>query len=80
MRTVDVNEATSTLARLVEVIESGLEPEVVIEREGRPAARLVPVRAAQDTSRRIGAARGRFVVPDDIDVDAAQIARQFEAD
>ncbi|MDP4299843.1 type II toxin-antitoxin system Phd/YefM family antitoxin [Leptothrix discophora] len=80
MRTVDVNEATSTLARLVEVIESGLELEVVIEREGRPAARLVPIRSVPDPSRRIGAARGQFEVPDDIDIDAERIARQFEED
>lgn len=80
MRSVDMQEASSTLARLVEVVESGLEPEVVIEREGRPAARLVPMRQRPDTSRRIGAARGLFVVPDSIDIDNERIARQFEGD
>ena len=35
----------SKLSRLVEAVESGAEAEIVIARNGRPAARLVPIRA-----------------------------------
>ena len=43
MRAVNMLEAKSSLSRLVEVIELGQEREIVIARNGRPAARLVPI-------------------------------------
>lgn len=43
MQTVNMLQAKSTLSKLVEAIESGREEEVIIARNGRPAAKLVPV-------------------------------------
>src|ERR1019366_938006 len=43
MKTVNMLQAKSTLSKLVEAIESGREEEVIIARNGRPAAQLVPV-------------------------------------
>ena len=43
MRTVNIFEAKSNLSRLVESIANGSEAEIVIARNGRPVARLVPV-------------------------------------
>ena len=74
MQSVNMLQAKSSLSRLVEAIESGQEREIVIARNGRPAARLVPVRSARP-SRRIGVAKGKFQVPDDIDADNAEVAR-----
>jgi prevent-host-death family protein len=43
-RQVNIYEAKSQLSRLVDEVEAG--DEVVIARNGRPVARLVPLRAA----------------------------------
>ena len=73
MPTVNMLEAKSNLSRLVTAIESGNETEIIIARNGRPAAKLVAIKAAP-TGKRIGVAKGKFTVPDDIDADAAAIA------
>jgi antitoxin (DNA-binding transcriptional repressor) of toxin-antitoxin stability system len=44
MKTANLLEAKSSLSRLVESVQSGKEPEVIIARGGVPAARLVPLR------------------------------------
>ncbi len=69
-------EAKSNLSRLVESVETGAEAEVIIARNGRPAARLVAI-AAVRAGKRIGIAKGKFAVPDDIDADNAAIALLF---
>lgn len=76
MATVNMLEAKSNLSRLVEAVESGAETEVVIARNGKPAARLVPIRSAR-TERRFGVAKGKFKVPDNIDTDNDAIAELF---
>jgi antitoxin (DNA-binding transcriptional repressor) of toxin-antitoxin stability system len=76
MQAVNMLQAKSSLSRLVEAIEQGREREIVIARNGRPAARLVPLDAAP-TARRIGVARGRFEVPDSIDAHNGEVARLF---
>ena len=73
MSQVNMFEAKTTLSKLVDLVESGQQKEIVIARNGRPAARLVPMRPAAPT-RRIGVARGRFQVPDDIDQHNAEVA------
>ena len=40
---VNMHEAKSRLSQLVEAVESGREAEIVIARNGKPAARLVPI-------------------------------------
>lgn len=76
MRSVNMLEAKSSLSRLVDVIEKGEEQAIVIARNGRPAAKLVPI-DAPSTGRRIGVAKGKIKVPDDIDADNAAIERLF---
>lgn len=44
MPMVNIPEAKADLSRWVQALESGEADEVIISREGRPAARLVPVR------------------------------------
>jgi len=66
MEIVNMLDAKTHLSRLVEAVETGREPEIVIARNGRPVARLVPW-SPQATGPRIGVAAGRFEVPDDID-------------
>ena len=76
MQSVNMLAAKSTLSRLVDAIESGAESEVIIARNGRPAARLVPL-ANPPTGKRLGVARGRFVVPDSIDASNALVEQLF---
>jgi antitoxin (DNA-binding transcriptional repressor) of toxin-antitoxin stability system len=76
MASVNMLQAKSSLSRLVESIELGQEREIVIARNGRPAAKLVPIDVLPD-GRRIGVAKGKFVVPDDIDAHNAEVARLF---
>jgi prevent-host-death family protein len=69
-------EAKSNLSRLVEAVERGQETEIIIARNGRPAARLVamPVRP---TTQRIGIAKGEFTMPETIDDNEATVAALF---
>lgn len=66
MQSVNVLDAKSTLSRLVDAIEKGEEREIIIARNGRPVAKLVPINV-QPIGQRIGVAKGKFFVPDDID-------------
>jgi prevent-host-death family protein len=76
MPVVNMLEAKSNLSRLVEAVESGAESEIIIARNGKPAAKLVPL-TARPTGPRIGIAKGRFTVPDDIDTDNEAIEKLF---
>ena len=79
METVNMLQAKSSLSRLVEAVELGQSPEIVIARNGRPAAKLVPVDFAA-AGKRIGLAKGKFEIPDDIDAGNADIFAMFEGD
>jgi prevent-host-death family protein len=63
MTTVNMLEAKSNLSRLVEALESGAEDEIIIARNGKPAARLVPIAKTAPVAKRIGAAKGQFQAP-----------------
>lgn len=76
MQTVNMLQAKTSLSRLVEAIEQGQEREIVIARNGRPAAKLVPMDAAAP-GQRIGVAKGLFVVPDSIDLHNDEVAKLF---
>lgn len=76
MRSVNMLQAKSSLSRLVEAIEQGEEREIVIARNGRPVAKLVPVNK-YSPGKRIGVAKGFFEVPDNIDVHNDDVARLF---
>lgn len=75
MRTVNMLDAKTNLSRLVEAVESGDESEILIARNGKPVARLTAVK--QNVGKRIGVAKGRFEVPDDIDLYNDEIAELF---
>jgi prevent-host-death family protein len=76
MTAINMLEAKTHLSRLVDAIERGAERKIVIARNGEPVARLVPV-ADTPIGQRIGVARGRFEVPDDMDAHNAGVARAF---
>lgn len=77
MAPVNMHEAKSRLSQLVDAIESGREREVVIARNGKPAAKLVSI-GIEHHPVRLGLAKGKYVIPDDINRDEAEIIRLFE--
>lgn len=60
MPTVNMLEAKTSLSKLVEAVESGAESEIVIARNGQPAAKLVPLDAAPKKKRRLGLLEGKY--------------------
>lgn len=50
MTTIDIPDAEARFFDLVEAVESGAEGEIIIARIGEPAARLIPVEAADPTA------------------------------
>jgi antitoxin (DNA-binding transcriptional repressor) of toxin-antitoxin stability system len=76
MASVNMLQAKSSLSRLVEAIEQGQEREIIIARNGRPAAKLVPM-DTMPAGKRVGVAKGKFKVPDSIDTHNDDVARLF---
>ena len=72
MATVGVGEAKTHLSRLLRRVEDG--EEIVIERGGRPVARLVRVERPR---REFGQFAGEFAVPDDFDDPLPDDLQQF---
>jgi len=76
---INMLDAKTSPSKLVQALEGGAETQFVIARNGRPAARLVPLAQPRaDRSRSIGIAKGRFVVPDDIDRSNLGVRTLFE--
>jgi prevent-host-death family protein len=60
MTTVNMLEAKNSLSRLVEAVESGTEAEIIIARNGKPAARLVAIAPSPKKRRRLGFLEGKY--------------------
>lgn len=79
MQIINLFQAKTHLSKLIDRIASGEETEIVISRNGKPVARVVPVTPA-DTSRRIGIAKGEFKVPDEFDQHNDEVGRLFSGE
>jgi prevent-host-death family protein len=79
MPTYDLLEANANLSRLIDAVESGRETEIVITRDGKPAARLMPL-SPNRAQRRLGIAQGKFKIPENIDELNPLIERMFNGD
>jgi prevent-host-death family protein len=60
MAIVNMHEAKTRLSQLVAAVESGSETEIVIARNGKPAARIVPAPAGKPTGPRLGVAAAEW--------------------
>jgi len=60
---VNMHEAKTHLSKLVERVEGG--EEIVINRAGKPAAKLVPVPELKPGKRKLGGWEGRMEIPSD---------------
>lgn len=72
---INILEAKTSLSRLVAAVESGEQTEIVIARNGKPVARLVPMPATKPL--RLGLLEGKFKAPDDIDALNPEILKMF---
>lgn len=76
MMQVNVLEAKTDLSKLIRLIETNRENEIVVARNGRPVVKIVPI-DKKPVSNRIGIAEGKFTMPDDFDTDNEYIANLF---
>jgi antitoxin (DNA-binding transcriptional repressor) of toxin-antitoxin stability system len=60
MPIVNMHDAKTGLSKLVADIESGAEREIVIARNGKPVARLVPIEQPVKKQQLLGIAEGLF--------------------
>ena len=79
MPIVNMLDAKTNLSRLVEQVESGAESEIIIARNGKPAARLVPIGAPANTGKRLGLLAGKFPATsqEEFDADNELVSRLF---
>lgn len=81
MTSVNMLEAKTHLSKLVDRIANGQDREIVIARNGRPAARLVPI-VEQVPGKRVGLLKGKFKAPslERLDARNAEIAHLFSGE
>jgi prevent-host-death family protein len=72
---VGIHEAKTHLSRLLRDVENG--GEVILERGGRPIARIVPAVAPISPSDSYGMFAGQFTTSDDFNTDSEQLADLF---
>ncbi len=72
---VGMHEAKTQLSRLVGLAEDG--EEVVIQRSGRPVARLVAVPRRRPVAEAFGALRGEVELAEDFDELPAELVEHF---
>lgn len=60
MSTINMLDAKTHLSKLVGDVESGAVEEVIIARNGKPAAKLVPIGKTRGSGKRLGLLKGRF--------------------
>ena len=60
MPTVNMLEAKTRLSQLVSAVENGDEKEIIIARDGKPAARLVPLGPRELGGMRLGLQEGNY--------------------
>ncbi|MBO4575778.1 MAG: type II toxin-antitoxin system prevent-host-death family antitoxin [Neisseriaceae bacterium] len=77
MQQVNIFQAKQTFSALIEAVESGQEDEIIIARNNKPVARVVPYIRQEKFP--LGIAKGKFEIPDDIDKHNDEIAEMFEA-
>jgi len=79
MPVVNMQEAEANLSRLLETIEMGQAQEIVIARNGRPVARLVPLAETNPGARRLGLLEGKYATysQDEFDAVNDQVAAMF---
>lgn len=78
MKVVNIYEAKTHLSRLLREVATG--EDIVIAKDGKPLARLVPI-TAEDGDRKLGFAAARVVIAADFDAPLPpELQAGFDAD
>ena len=78
MQTININEANAGFFRVIEQAAAG--EEIVIIRDGKPVARLMPPHFSAPKQRTLGLGKGKFTFPEGFDqLSAAAIKDMFES-
>jgi prevent-host-death family protein len=82
MPVVNMLDAKTNLSKLVDAVESGAEREVIIARNGRPAAKLVAVSTEAKPRKRLGFLDGKFppMSLEDLNASNKEIEKAFYGD
>ena len=73
---MNVLEAKTNFSKIIGMLERKEEKEVLVARAGKPVVKITYIEPV-DVSKRIGIAKGKFVVPDDFDEPDEEIERMF---
>lgn len=82
MPVVNMLDAKTNLSKLVEAVESGAEREVIIARNGKPAAKLVPVNDQRPPRERLGFLEGKYraITLEELNASNEEIEKAFYGD
>lgn len=82
MPVVNMLDAKTNLSKLVDAVESGAEREVIIARNGKPAAKLVALSSDIETRKPLGFMDGKFppMSLEDLNASNEEIERAFYGD
>ena len=82
MPVVNMLDAKTNLSKLVDAVESGAEEEVIIARNGKPAAKLVAVTHKAKPRQRLGFLDGKFppMSLEDLNASNEEIEKAFYGD
>jgi prevent-host-death family protein len=82
MSIIDILKAKAHLSQLVQQVESGATTEIIIARNGKPAARLVPIGVSARSGKRLGFLEGRYPTCSQAEFDATNeaVAHLFRGD
>lgn len=72
---VNTADAKNKLSELIHLLQTGQEEEILIANRGKAVVKMVLFR--QEPKRRLGMARGKWAVPDDIDDCNEEVAGLF---
>lgn len=73
---VNILEAKTELSKLIRLIETGKEDQIIIARYGKPVAKMT-VYNDTPVSKRIGIAKGKLKSPEDLDQHNDEIVELF---
>ena len=79
MTQVNMLEAKTDLSKLVKMLETGQEEVIYLARNGTAVVQMTLIQKTP-ASKRIGAAEGKFKVPDDFDAWDKEIEEMFGGD
>lgn len=77
MEQVNILEAKNSLSKLIQILERREADSITIARNGKPVAKLSLFESAP-SNKRIGVAKGKLAIPDDIDWCNDEVADLFE--